>query len=481
MTAQGSTSLFGSIGWQAAAMLARLIITVTTLAVLVRIAGTEVMALYGIAWIAVAIGFSMVQSGAAQTLIVISEIRPAHITGALVLTFGLSVAFAFLLVLLAPLMTRLYGTNEVMEAYRLAALFTILMPLGIIDMALAQKELEFRLIARVQTFATAGAGAAAIGLGYYYDPLIGLFAIQGLIGPFQFLIFRLMGRRLPLTRFGWAELAALLSIGMHLALNSLAAVLMRNLPQALVALFLPLEMVGIFALARRIVEIVGTQIGGVVNQVIYPTFARMHNKKTEIGAAFLLTSPFTAMLMLVPLVFLGVAPDRFMALYAGEVWRSGGPVLAILIFMQAGLAMGQNIFSTFQAVGKPSVAWKWNLVLMALQTTLILLFPHTLTGAALAMAVSTLIMPVAGWLLSRELRFSFWQWLRSISITVLLGVLCGIVGNLILRKYKLGDSAWDEMLAFFLVGSVATLTYISIMIRLNPKFGLNMQRLKKLK
>lgn len=479
MSAHSGKGLFHNIGWQSVAMLTRLVIMIATLAILARIGDAEVMGLYGIAWVAVAIGFAIVQSGTAQSLIVVEEMRPAHISAAHALTLGLSAAVALLLVMGAPLFARMYDNEAVIRAYRLAAIFVLVMPLGAVDMALAQKALEFRLIAKVQTLASLGAGATAIGLGYFLDPLVGLFAMQALIGPFQYLVFRLMGRQLALSWFGRAELAELWYVGIHLSFNSLTSVLMRNLPQVLVALFLPLESVGVFTLARRIVEIIGTQIGGVVNQVVYPTFARIHNNTSKIGEVVVITSRLTAMLMLIPLVFLGVAPGSFLALYAGEAWRSGGPVLAFLLLMQAGFAAGQNIFPTFQAIGKPSVAWKWNLSLTTLQAGLIFVFPHTLTAAAMAMAISTLIMPAAGWLLSRALGFAFLDWLSGIAIAVLPGIACAVAGNFVFEQINPGDGKGPEILAFVLVGGIATLTYLVLMIRVDPTLRRAIQRSEK--
>ena len=185
------------------------------------------------------------------------------------------------------------------------------------------------------------------------------------------------------------------------------------------------------------------------------------------------------MLMLIPVQFLGVAPGSFLALYAGEAWRSGGPVLAFLLLMQAGFAAGQNIFPTFQAIGKPSVAWKWNLGLTTLQAGLIFVFPHTLTAAAMAMAISTLIMPAAGWLLSRALGFAFLDWLSGIAISVLPGIACAVAGNFVFEQINPGDGKGPEILAFVLVGGIATLTYLVLMIRVDPTLRRAIQRSEK--
>jgi len=403
--------IMGNIGWQALAVLGRVGISIVALAILARIAGPEVMGHYGLAWVAIALGFAVSQSGAAQSIIAIENFRQSHLAASFAMVMGMSGFFGLIMAYFAPEVGVFYGQPEVERAYMMGAIFMPLMALGATDLAMAQKQLEFRLIARIQTISAALSAVGAVSLAVLWDPLLGLFALQGLIGVFQFILFRLHGHPWPPLRFALVELREVWNVGMHLSLNSLTSVLLINLPQLIIARFLPMEAVGIFTLARRIIEMVGSQIGGIVNQVVYPSFSSIRKDRDQVAEIFLTTTHYTALFMMLPLLILAASPGDFLSLYVGEEWRSGGIVLLMLVLMQMGLAMGQNIFPTFQAVGKPSVAWRWNFFLITWQTTLILVFGReSIEDTTAAMAVSTTIMPLAALWLSREIGFSFFQW-----------------------------------------------------------------------
>lgn len=406
--------VMGNIGWQALAVLGRVGISIVALAILARIAGPEVMGHYGLAWVAIALGFAVAQSGAAQSIIAIDNFRQPHLAASFVMVMGMSGCFGLIMAFFAPAVGVFYGQPEVERAYVMGAIFMPLMALGAIDIAMAQKQLNFRFIARVQTISTAFSAICAVALAILWDPLLGLFALQGLTGIFQFILFRIYRYPWPPLRFALAELRDIWSVGMHLSLNSLTSVLLINLPHLIIARFLPMEAVGIFTLARRIIEMIGSQIGGLVNQVVYPSFSVIKEDRMQIGKIFLLTTHYTAFFMMLPLLVLSASPGDFLALYVGEEWRTGGTVLLMLVLMQAGFAMGQNVFPTFQAIGKPSAAWRWNLLLMIIQVVLILAFGReSIENAAAAIAMSVIIMPLAALWLSIELGFSFVQWCKN--------------------------------------------------------------------
>ncbi len=356
--------IFGNIGWQALAVLGRLGITIAALAVLARIAGPEVMGVFGLAWVAISLGFAISKSGAAQSIIVIKNLRQSHVAASFSLTMGLSGLFSLIMIVCAPAVGTFYGLYKVEQAYVMGAMFVPLMALGSIDMAIAQKQLDFRLIARIQTLSSTLSAVSSIILAIYCDPLLGLFALQGLSGVFQFILFRLHGHSCPPVRFTMTDLREIWTVGMHLSFNSITSIMLINLPQLIIARILPMESVGIFTLTRRIIEVVGSQIGGVVNQVIYPSFATIRGEHHKVAEPFLSTTHLTIFFMMLPLLLLASSPGDFLTLYAGDYWRSGEMVLLLLVIMQMGLAIGQNVFATFQAIGQPSAVWRWNLFLM---------------------------------------------------------------------------------------------------------------------
>jgi len=446
-----------NIGWQALSVFGRLVVSVSGLAVLARIAGPDLMGIYGVAWVPVALGFAVTQSGAAQSIIVLEQARSEHLAAGFTMAVGISCLLGLAMAVLGPLVASFYAQPEAERAFLQGAAVLPLMALGTVDVAAVQKALDFRVIAWVQTLAAVLSAVASIGLAIFWDPLMGLFALRGLTGVFLFVLFRIFGYPAPPLRFSISELRDVWRVGVHLSLNSMTAVMMINLPQLIIAKYLSMEEVGYFTLSRRIIEIVGSQIGGIVNQVIYPSFAAIRRQRDQVAEVFLVTSRYTAFIMVLPLLLLAGSPGDFLALYSGGMWRAGGQVLLLLVLMQMGLALGQNIFPTFQAVGLPSAVWRWNIMLMILQTMLILIFGReSVEATAAAMALSTIVMPLAALWLSRVIGFQFSRWLRSMLKVVLPAVGIAVVVN----KSAVVIPGAGPMIRFVLASSIAVVLYL---------------------
>ncbi len=221
-------------------------------------------------------------------------------------------------------------------------------------------------------------------------------------------------------RFRLAHLRDVWVIGGHLSLTSVAAVLLQNLPQLIMARFLSAEALGYYTFSYRIVQLIGTQLSGMVFTVVYPTFASIQSDIKLVGRAFLYSSRYTAFALFACLLVLVVAPGPFLRLFGGDQWGSGTNVLFFLAIMQMLGSFTTNVVPTFQAIGKPSAGWKWIVFLSAIQAAIVYaLAPHGVEAVAVGMAFSGLAMPLAPYWLSRVAGFPFADYVRSMAGIVL--------------------------------------------------------------
>jgi len=342
------------------------------------------------------------------------------------------------------------------------------MGLGVVDLAMTQRTLDFRTVAMVQTTANLCSSLLAIAIGYIGYPLIGLLALQGAISPIQFIIFRI--KRYP-VEFSWPSLGDVKDVwrhGIHLSLNTVTANILINYSQFILAATLPVNELGLFTLARRIVEIINNQVGGIVGQVLFPSIAASRHNLDEVAKTYLVVSRITATVMMAPLVVIVCAPEEFLELFGGTQWTTGASVLVMLCLMQAGLALAQNLFGVMQALGQASTVWKWNLAFTAWQAALVLSFGRdNATAAGAAMAASTVVMPLAAYLLSRVLHFQMIEWATNYLGVFIPAILSVLIVTAIDHTTVM---ALPTELRLAINVALGTLTYALLVTALNFQF-----------
>jgi O-antigen/teichoic acid export membrane protein len=459
--------LIANLLWQFMAVMSKTAASIVALSIIARYAGPETMGLFGIAWVLPAIFFAFAQNGAAQGLILVDEATTKHISGAFYLTAAIAIVGALFSVIAGPLIAKFYRQPELEIAFYLAALFIPAMVFGVVDTALAQRELDFKAVAWVQSLSSLCASVFGVIVAIAISPLIGLFAIQGSMGLFQFALWRLIKPRKFLRISSWNAISEIWRHGRHLSLNALTATLLTNAPQLIIGFYLPIHEVGLFTIGRRILDIINAQIGGIANQVMFPTYAAQRDNLKAVGQAYLKISAITAMIMMLPVLALASDPTGFLVLFGGSKWAGGADILIMFLLMQCGLALGQNIFSVMQAVGMVSTVWRWNLFLWALQCGLIFAFGlANAKHAAAMMALSTLTMPLAAVLLQRRLQFDLIDWWRNMARSVIPALV--LFGFAQLPEFADFASNLGVFLRFMIKALVLCSAYAIVMVIIEP-------------
>jgi len=462
MQAAEAKGFVRNMSWSSLATIARIVIAGGALAIISRLVTPAEMGLYGIGWAGASFGYTISMNGAAQAIIALPQMERAHVGAAQFLSLLISAVTTGILLLIAPYAESFYRSADVGHAVVIGALFVPAMCLGAVDIARGQKELQFSSLAIVQTAAMLLAAITALVLALIGQGLIALFALQGLIGFFVFLVSRLRNPSPGFHRFGWRHLSDIWSIGLHLSLGSLTGAVWQSLPQLVLGKVASVEVVGLFVFCSRIVQLVFTQLSGMINTVIYPTFARLRDDPAQVGASFLQTVRLTYFCLNMPLLVLAAAPASFLRTYGGSQWAAGDVVLFYLALAQMTLALGANVFPTFAALGKPSVAWRWNLFIALVQgVAIIVAAPSGIVTMVQGLALTAWVMPLAVWWLSKVALFRMRDYARNM-VPILLALVFAIAAGRLVEALldvpaiiRLGLSA---VAAISVYGATAVLT-----------------------
>jgi O-antigen/teichoic acid export membrane protein len=430
-------SVMKNVRWTALSAVGRLIIAGGTWALLAHFVEPKAIAAYGIAWSGVAIGFAVCNNGVGQSVIAVPNVSQGHYSAAQAVLMLVAAVVSGCLMLTGLILPRFYSVEDLYAAFIIGALTVPLMSIAAVDTAVEQKELRFNSLAGIQLGAMALSAATSLIFVASGFSLVGLFALQGFSGLYSFILFRLLGRPSHFRSFSVSDLLGVWHIGSHMTFSSLTGVLGNAFLQLVLAATLAPEEFGLYTFVSRTIQIIGTQLSAVAAAVIFPTLSRLKRDPSEVGRAFISLSPILAGLMMLVMLPFIVAPEAFLIFYAGDKWKGGAEVLRYLGLMTAMTGMGVGVFATFQVLGMPQVAWKWNLLLIGVQTVAVLASKRGgMVSITQSIAASSLLTPLALYGLSRLAEFNFLAYLRAISPAFLYVVPSVAVGFYVSKAFS---------------------------------------------
>jgi PST family polysaccharide transporter len=311
-----------------------------------------------------------------------------------------------------------YGEPRLVAVMRALAFALPIAGPGVVPLAILQRELAFRRIARVEVSANligvgTGIAAALAGAGVWSLVLQALVttAVQSgmglLLAPFQ-----------PRLAIRTDRLREVLGYGAGLTGFQVTHWLTRNVDQLLIGRVAGATALGYYALAIRLVFQPLLAASGVVGRVVFPLYARIQDDPARIRHAYLRVTAALAIVLFPALAGMGVVSGPLVEAFFGPKWGPAAPIIAILATSGLLIAVGTTVGPVYQATGRTDLLWRWGLASMVVQLTAFAVgIRWGPVGVACAHLVATALLIVPG----------LWIPLRLIGLDV------GSVGKTIVR------------------------------------------------
>ena len=283
----------------------------------------------------------------------IDRTRVAQVFGALIL---MNFALAATQVLLAPAAAAYFRQPLVADMLRVQAVLHLFTPLIMMPQALLSRDIDFRTQARVN-FAAAGLAAVAgpacayAGLGVWtlvIAPIV-LFGTRA-IG------LALLGRWLIRPSFRFQGAGAVFGFGGAILVSELLWFVQTQADVFIAGRRLDAHTLGVYTTALFLAQILVNKFVPALNEVAFPTYARMQSDPAAVARAF---AKATRIILIAAMPFclgMSVTAEPLVLTVLGDKWREAIPVVRIL-----GVAMP---FVTLQilfhpATNAPGMAWAW--------------------------------------------------------------------------------------------------------------------------
>jgi PST family polysaccharide transporter len=180
---------------------------------------------------------------------------------------------------------------------------------------------------------------------------------------------------------------------------------MRNVDNVLVGRFLGPTALGAYGLAYTVMLMPFSQIGGPVQEVLFPAFSRMQDDRERMTEVWVRASRIVGALAIPALLGLIVVAPDFVDVVLGHRWRVAVPVLQILSW--AGLLQSLQRLNgdILQALDRTHLLLRYSIAAFATNLAGFVLGLHWgIRGVATGFAIAaTLVEPVYAWLTARAL------------------------------------------------------------------------------
>jgi len=445
------------------------------LLILARILAPHDFGLMGIALLAMSTLETFSQTGFQAALIQKKENIESYLDAAWTVLILRGLLLFGILYFAAPFVASFFDTPEakpIIQVIGLSVLFQAFTNIGVIYF---QKELEFNKEFIYQFAGTLAdfivAVSAVLILRNVWALVFGMLAGNAVRCIVSYLIHPYMPR---LSR-DLAKAKELFGFGKWVLGSSILIFLIMQGDDIFVGKLLGATALGFYQLAYRISNLPATEITHVISRVTFPVYSKLQNDIPRLREAYLKVLQVTAFLSfpVAGLIFV-LAPD-FTKIFLGEKWMPMVPAMQVLVF--AGLV--RSIMATtgpiFQAVGKPKIETKWQIVRLFVIATIV--YPLTvkwgILGTAIAVFLSAFVSTLGfGSMAIKVTKCKLKEFSKVVTLPLINGVIMVLI-IILLKKYV----NHVGVLEFIFFISVGILTIISITYLFDKFLNYRMQLL----
>jgi lipopolysaccharide exporter len=319
------------------------------------------------------------------------------------LTILRGLAFALILVCLAPLVADFFGDPRVKPlVYVLAAAAALdgFKNIGIVDFRKnMQFHREFSFQLWIKVIGLSITIVLAIIYRNYWALVIGTFGSRA----GGVLLSYAMSRYRP--KFSLSRWRRLLGFSIWILFRNISLYARDNIDKGVVSRILDAASLGIFTVAKELADLPTSELVYPIQAALLPGYARLGNDSAALSDAYIRT--FSAVLMIAAPVGIGLAllAEPFVLVLLGERWRAAIPIFQILALHGAMRVSYTSAGAIFLALGKPQILAYLALATILYGTPILIAgtWWYGLSGAAWAtVAITAIGAPLTAGFTSRH-------------------------------------------------------------------------------
>ncbi len=353
--------------WAAADFWTQQISQLLTFILVGNILGPSVVGVMTMALVATLFFASLLENGFGEALIQRPDLQDQHFDSTFWLMLALGAIEGLVLWAATPLFSRVFSEPQLNDVIPWMAIGLPCIGVAACYRAMLRRQLRFRQLALRSIFAygsafVAAAARAALDYGIY--SLVAFFLVSRVLD--AVFVVAVSGLR-PGTRVTREALGEIAAYGKHRIATQVVAYLTVHFDRLVIGIFFGPTVLGLYAIAERLVSIMNKGVTGVVQRVAFPLLS---SRQTDVRAFDRMTREFLTMVNLLALpIYAGLALTSYglIEVMFTSPWAPAAPLMQILCF--AGLAGPSNhiLGSAANALGRPDLVLRFTLKMLVLR------------------------------------------------------------------------------------------------------------------
>ena len=485
---------FSAIRWGMASAIGRAGINLLQVAVLARLLHPSD---FGLMAVVVAIlSFAVIFSdmGVSNAIVHYQNISHEELSSLYWLNVLTGAVLTLLFFVISPLIANAYGETALASLLKWASLSFVITAIGQQLRVVAEKELRFVDLARIEIF-SAFTGVAVAIVWAFMKPSVYAFVAGQLtsvsITTILFWIILTRGWR-PLFRLRLSEARRFIAYGGYMVGNNLTTAFHRQADILIGGPMFSATNLGLYSLPRDFSLQASSIVGAVSSRVGLPMLAKLQHDQQKLRLAYLSTLRMAASVSFPLFISIAVFSSEIVNLLFGSKWIASAPLLSILslwvMLRFVVFPAGTLVF----AVGRADRAFWWNAVLCILLSTSVWYAAQygTIVMARVQLATSFILIILSWYFLVRPFcGAKLGTYLRVLAVPFIISLVAALIGHLgadLFVKHAaiigyLGANLFVNNLARLMVGMFLGLfVYGTLSIRFNRLWYQNMKQLLRL-
>ncbi|MER8830497.1 lipopolysaccharide biosynthesis protein [Mesorhizobium sp. M0938] len=357
--------------WAAVETWGRQIAMFGVFVVLARHLGPEAFGLAALAMVVPNILAAPVTRGLPDAIIQREEIDPIHLDSAFCLLAATGAAITALIWISAGAIAAAFDQPHLEALIKWTSAIVVIQAFGVVPAAILKRQLNFRLFAvRTLTGSVVG-GALGVGMaiaGFGVWSLVWMQLTKAVVET-AIILFGSSWR--PNFRFSYVRIRELFGFAGPLVLQTLWNFANDELPKIVLGAFLGPHAVGIYALARRPLDLLVESLLWPLMAITLPTVSRIQAQPEKINSFFNATVRVAGIIGFPAFFgFAAVAPIAVPFIF-GQQWSVGVAAVQILMVLGVQRTVDSLCSFTILALGRSGLLLKLNMVYTVLALALI--------------------------------------------------------------------------------------------------------------
>jgi O-antigen/teichoic acid export membrane protein len=360
---------FSASRWTTASALFRVILQFAQTMMLARLLAPSDFGLMALVGAAVVVVNLVSGLGLGTALIHFPNPGPIVLSTLYWLNLGAAILLMMLFAISSWPLAALYEQPDLIPVVLLLSLSIPISALGQQFKTLAEKELRFSTLARIETGSAllgfiAAIAMASQGSGVY--ALVAALLVTAASNSIFACLYLTEGHS-PRLHFCAVEALPFLRFGAYRLADALFNSLRMQADLFIGGLFVDPAVIGLYAVPRDMnLRVANTVINPVVTRVGLPIMSKVQSDPTALRSIYLQTLRMTASLNIPVYAVLAIFADEVVAILLGEQWNGAGFYFRLFAIWGMIRSLGNPVGSLLYAAGHVKRAFSWNLALLLL-------------------------------------------------------------------------------------------------------------------